>query len=372
MRVGYLTYALDRSPTGIGRYALELLCALDELPERPELVLLRTERADPHGLWRRFASYPLRGCGLLPLLMTLGNLWLRRAAVKFKLDVIHDPNGIAPFLLSHPGTRHAVTLHDALPFVDPQTHNRLDTWRYRHMLPRALRRADRILTDSQHSFADLRQHLGLDAGRMEVVYCGVNQRFQPVRDPAALADVQRRYGLSQPYLLYLGGINGRKNIARLLEAYALVRRERPDVTLVVGGVRQWQTTAIDAALERLGLRQHVCFPGYIDDGDLPALYSAAAVFVFPSLYEGFGIPPLEAMACGTPVVTSNSSSLPEVVGEAALQIDPLNVDALAAAILLLLADPALREDLGERGRRRASLFTWQRTAESLLAVYAGM
>lgn len=369
MRLGFLTYGLDRAPTGIGRYTLELLRAMAVLPGGPEVVLLTTEQDDPHGLWARFARWPLPGARLLPALLTWGNLALARAARRLELDLVHDPNGIAPFLTMPASVRCVVTIHDAFAYVYPHAHNLLDNWRFRWMLPAAARRADAVITDSEHSRSDLLRYLCLPAPRVHTIPCGIDSRFVPVPDGSERRAVLGRYGITRPYLLYVGGINARKNIARLFEAYALVRQRYPELALVVAGKRQWRTAAIDAAFERLELAQHVHFTGYFEEADLPALYSAAEVFVFPSLYEGFGLPPLEALACGTPVVTSAVASLPEVVGDAALTVDPYDVAGLEAAIERALADSALREDLRRRGLARAAGFTWERAAQATLAVY---
>lgn len=369
MRVGYLTYGLDRSPGGIGRYAVELLKALAALPGAPELVLLTTEREDPPGLWGRFEHHALRGCRRLPALMTYGNLALSAAVRRLRLDLVHDPNGIAPFLGPQGGAGRIVTLHDAFPYVHPETHNRLDNWRYRTMLPAAARRADGVITVSDCSRRDLAAHLGLDPASISVISSAVSGQMAPVAPGAARQETLARYGIAWPYLLYVGGINGRKNIARLFEAFALVRAARPAMRLVVVGQRQWRTGAIDAAYQALGPDPGVIFTGYVADGDLPALYSAAELFVFPSLYEGFGFPPLEAMSCGTPVVTAGTSSLPEVVGDAALTVDPYDVQAIAAAVLRLLAEDELRATLRRRGSARAALFSWERVARQTLALY---
>lgn len=368
-RIGYLTYGLDRAPTGIGRYAIELLRALAALPGAPEIVLLTTERADRHGLWDVFERHALAGCHRLPALITLGNLQLTAAARRYNLELIHDPNGIAPFLGPSGGARRVVTIHDAFPYVYPETHNRLDNWRYRWLLPRAARRAARVVTDSQHSRRDLQRYLGLSQSDLAVVTCGLSADFRPVAETAARRATLDRYGITRPYLLYVGGINARKNIARLFEAYARVRLRHPEIELVIGGKRQWQVDEIDATFERLALHGHVRFTGYLDDADLPALYSAARAFVFPSLYEGFGLPPLEAMACGAPVITSNVSSLPEVVGDAALLADPYQIDELADAIGRVLDDAGLAQTLRDRGQARAAQFTWTRAAREMLTVY---
>jgi glycosyltransferase involved in cell wall biosynthesis len=372
MRIGYLTYGLDRAPTGIGRYTVELLRALATLPDGPEVVLLTTEREDRHGLWDLFEQHALPGCRLLPALMTVGNVLLSQAARRYRLDVIHDPNGIAPFLGPRAGARRVVTIHDAFSYVYPDSHNWLDNWRYHHQLHFAVRRADTVITVSECSRHDLIRYLGLDGEQVHVIAEGVDPRFKPIVHNFERQAVLTRYGIKPPYLLYVGGINARKNIARLFEAYARLQERHPDVTLVIGGKRQWQTGQIDATIRRLNLANHVHFTGYVDDRDLPALYSAAELFVFPSLYEGFGLPPLEAMACRTPVVTSNVSSLPEVVGDAALVVDPYDVGGLAAAIERALTEMALRADLRRRGLERADDFTWERTARETLAVYQQM
>ncbi|HEX5415069.1 MAG TPA: glycosyltransferase family 1 protein [Chloroflexota bacterium] len=368
-RVGFLTYGLDRAPTGIGRYAVELLRALARLPAQPEVVLLTTEAANPFGLGETFEHHALPGCRLLPALLTVGNAALSLAARRYRLDLLHDPNGIAPFFGPAAGARRVVTIHDAFAYVCPEEHNRLDNWRYHALLPRAARRADAVITVSNCSRDDLASHLELAPGRIAVIAEGVDPRFRPVSDGGERRAALARYGVSPTYLLYVGAINGRKNLPCLLEAYARLRAEGPAIPLVIVGKRQWHTTEIGATLARLGLEGKVHFTGYVDDADLPALYSAAAAFVFPSLYEGFGLPPLEAMACGTPVVTSRASAIPEVVGDDAVLVDPLDVDAIAVGIRRVLEHPAEAAALRERGLARARQFTWDRAARETVALY---
>ena len=369
MRIGYLTYGLDRNPTGIGRYTIELLCALDTLPHSHEIVLLTTERHDLHGLWQRFEHHALPGCRLLPALLTIGHGMFSHAIQRYRLDIVHDPNGVAPFLGPRMQACRIVTLHDAFPYVYPDEHTRLDNWRYRHQLPDAAQQADAVITVSACSRHDLIRYLDLSAQKLHVIAEGVNPRFQPIADCAERQAVLARYSIQQPYLLYVGGINARKNITRLLEAFAGLLECHSNLKLVIVGKRQWQVGEIDATLQRLKLSAHVHFTGYIDESDLPALYSAAEVFVFPSLYEGFGLPPLEAMACGTPVITSNTSALPEIVADAALTVDPHDVEGLEAVVEQLLTDKPLRSDLRWRGIQRASQFTWMRAARETLALY---
>jgi glycosyltransferase involved in cell wall biosynthesis len=369
MHIGYVTYGLDRSPTGIGRYAVHLVDALARLPNAPRITLLTTERSDPAHLWDRFARQPLPVCRLLPALATLGNVAVSAAAARYKFDLIHDPNGISPFLSPHFGTRRIVTIHDAIPFVMPEPQNGFDNWRFRTLLPLAVRHADRVLTDSASSRADLLRYLPLSDDKVRAIPCGVEERFCPIRDSAERAGILARYAITEPYILYVGSLGQRKNLLRLVEGFAQIQTRHPAIRLVLGGKGLQQNAPLQQLLDRLGLGNAIRFTGYLDDADLPAIYSAAKLFVFPSLYEGFGMPPLEAMACGTPTLTANTSSLPEVVGDAALTFDPTDSEALADALDRALTDDQLRAALRERGLQRAAQFTWCETARQTLAQY---
>jgi glycosyltransferase involved in cell wall biosynthesis len=201
-----------------------------------------------------------------------------------------------------------------------------------------------------------------------VVPLAAGRQFRPV-EAAEAGPVLEKYGVERPYILYVGALESRKNLPRLLEAYARLRKWSARWKLVIVGARKWKFTPIFEAVQRLGLEPHVHFTDYVADEDLPALYRGAELFAFPSLYEGFGLPVLEAMACGTPVVTSNRSSLPEVAGDAALLVDPLDVEAIAGAMQRVLADEALAAGLREIGLARAAQFTWERTARETVAVY---
>ncbi|HLY27042.1 MAG TPA: glycosyltransferase family 1 protein, partial [Aggregatilineales bacterium] len=204
-----------------------------------------------------------------------------------------------------------------------------------------------------------------------VLYSGVNETFKPVGDAAPLQAVRARYGLGQrPFILAVGTLQPRKNYARLIRAFAQIGEA--DLALVIAGGRGWLYDEIFAEVQRLGLGPRVIFPGFVADQDLPALYSAAAVLAYPSIYEGFGLPILEAFACGTPVVSSNASCLPEVAGDAALLIDPTDVAALAEALTRALTDTALRAQLTAAGLARAQQFTWQAAAQQLLAEYRAL
>jgi glycosyltransferase involved in cell wall biosynthesis len=237
-------------------------------------------------------------------------------------------------------------------------------------LPSAARAAARLIADSEATARDLRELLGVPAERIRVVHLGCDARFRPVEDSPARRAVLQRYGILEPYLLHVGTIEPRKNLPALVRAFARLcagRRQPP--RLVLAGARAWGDAALRRALAAEDPHLPIAVVGPVAADDLPALYSAADLFVYPSLYEGFGLPVLEAMACGTAVVTSDAGALPEVVGDAARTIAAHDGEALIAALRELLDDPAQRRALGARGRARAASFTWARCAAETFAVY---
>ena len=360
MRAGIIHYGLDRETAGIGRYTAELTAALvgQGLPI--------------HRLWagRRPSGAEgamLPGAYLLPGLLTVGQGAIAHLVRRLGLDVVHDPTGVMPLALVR-GAARVVTVHDAFPYTCARTSTTLDWLIYHAWLPRALPAADAVITDSMQSREDIVKHLRVTPERVTVVPLAADRRFRPV-NPATVASVLQAHGVAQPYILYVGALESRKNLPRLLEAYALLRAWSEQWRLVIVGARKWKSSPIFETVARLGLEPFVTFTGYVADDDLPALYAGAGLFAFPSLYEGFGLPVLEAMACGTPVVTSNSSSLPEVAGDAALLVDPYDVEAIAGAMRQVLEDPALARDLREWGLARAAEFSWERTARETVAVY---
>jgi len=236
-----------------------------------------------------------------------------------------------------------------------------------NVVPRSIERANLVLADSQSTKNDLIELLGVSPDKIEVVYAGVERRFRPMEGEIALRRVKKRYGLNFSFILSLGTLEPRKNFTGLVEAYALMRDK--ELKLVIAGGKGWLYDEIFARVKELGLEDKVFFPGFVADEDLPALYNLAELFVFPSLYEGFGLPPLEAMACGTPVVTSDRPSLPEVVGEAGFMVEATDNEALAKAMEQVLTDEDLRREMREKGLRQAAKFTWEAAAEKLLDVY---
>jgi glycosyltransferase involved in cell wall biosynthesis len=298
------------------------------------------------------------------------HLRLSAEVIRRPPDVLFVPAHVLP--LAHP-RRSVVTVHDLGYRAFPSAHRAADRLYLDWATRFSASQAAAVIADSEATKADLTRIYGVSPGRVRVVYLGRDERLAPVRDAETLAGVRARYGLAARYLLYVGTLQPRKNLVRCVEAFARLagRPDQADLQLVLAGKRGWLYDDLFAQVERLGLAGRVSFPGYVAEGDLPALLSGALAFVFPSLYEGFGIPVLEAGACGVPVITSNTSSLPEVAGDAALLVDPHDVDAIADAMYRLVTDSALRAELARRGQANVRRFSWEKCARETLAVLEG-
>ncbi len=282
---------------------------------------------------------------------------------RIEADLVHGPVFIAPFIAPCPAV---VTIHD-LSFIRFPAMFRPANRLYLTLMARlSARRARRLIAVSAHAAAETVQLLGVPPERIDVVYHGVDPVFRPLPDDEVAAFRQRQ-GAPERFVLFLGTLEPRKNLIRLLEAFARIYNAK--IKLVLAGGKGWLYDELFARVEDLGLEEAVIFPGYVDAKDLPLWYNAATVVAYPSLYEGFGLPVLEAQACGTPVLTSNVSSLPEAAGDAALKVDPYDVDALAEGLNRMLTDASLRRELRERGLAHARQFSWTRTAQETARVY---
>jgi glycosyltransferase involved in cell wall biosynthesis len=280
-------------------------------------------------------------------------------------DVLFVPAHVLP--LVHPRSS-VVTVHDLGYLYHPEAHTRWSRWYLQWSTRHNARHALHVIADSQATKRDLVEHCGTAAGKIHVIYPGHDPAFAAVRDPSRLAAVRERYGLPAAYAVYVGTLQPRKNLSTLLAAFATVASKYSDLHLALVGRRGWLYEPLFAQTRQLGLEQRVHFTGYVPRADLPALLTAARVFVLPSLYEGFGLPILEAMACGTPVICSNASSLPEVAGEAAILLGPRDPGAWSEALERVLGDERLHSTLSKRGLRRVNRFSWVQCAQKTLAV----
>jgi glycosyltransferase involved in cell wall biosynthesis len=290
------------------------------------------------------------------------------AVRRARVDLFHSPHYVLPVLT--PG-RTVVTIHDTIHLMFPEyLKHRLAYLYARATMWAAAHKADRILTVSEQSKRDILKFFDVRPEKVVVTPNAIDGRFDAEPTLEEIRQTRERYQLSYPYILYVGNIKPHKNLERLIEAFHYVRSQgRPELELLIIGDEISRLQALRRAVHKYNLHRYVRFHGYVADKTLAVLYRLASVFVFPSLYEGFGLPPLEAMASGTPVVTSNVSSLPEVVGDAAVLVDPYSADAIAGGILKVLHSSHLRSELRERGFARVREYSWDRSVRKVREVY---
>ena len=366
MRIGIDTHAAEEDGTGNGRYVRGLVRALSTLDGDEEYVLYAIDPRHPfYATLAPGTRLVVRRVWPPPAVLRIP-LALALASVRDRLDVLHVQYVGPPW---HRGAR-VVTLHDLAFLHVRESFPRGQRWRLRWLVPANARRAAAVIAGSDFSRRDIRATYGISDDRIAVIPDAPDPRFRPVRDGAALEALRRRLGIRERYVLSVGRLNARKNLVGLVRAFERIRpRLEGPVQLVIAGRRDFGTDQLDRTIATSDCRADVVRVGYVRDDDLPALYSGAAVFAFPSLVEGFGLPPLEAMACGTPVVCSSAASLPEVVGGAAILVPPGSVEELADALWGVLAEPALRASLAARGLEQAARFSWEATARQTLEVY---
>jgi len=299
-----------------------------------------------------------------------GRKAFRSLVEKSGVDLLHVPSPWAPTPVPVP---LVATIHDVTPLLYPGSLGPILRARYKRQLAHTVAEASHIITVSKISYSTLTAYARVDPAKVRVIHNGVSEDFRQVTDEAVLLRVKDRYLLPDRFAFWAGDFRPEKNLDFLIQAWSRLRKRLPEpLTLVLAGSQTGGFRRIRGAVEKAGLSGQVLFPGFIPAEDLPAVYSAATLFVFPSLYEGFGLPPLEAMACGTPCVVSNSSSLPEVTGSAALLFNPTSLESLEEGIVRVLTDETLREELRREGPRQAALFSWDRVAQETLAVYRGV
>nr|WP_316642741.1 glycosyltransferase family 1 protein [uncultured Roseateles sp.] len=287
---------------------------------------------------------------------------IRRSGVKL-LHATFTPPPLCP-------VDYVFTMHGAVTFKHPHFYPPAVVWRLNALLRRGLHKAKLTVCVSEFVKQEMMEFFGLPADRLLTVHHGVSEEFRPLCAVTAAEQVKRRQGLEGPYFLYVGKLHENKNIVRLIEAFhQFIAESRCEAVLVLVGRQVWGSDGILETIVRLRMTQRVRLLGHQPQSALPALYSAATAFVFPTLWEGFGLPVVEAMACGTPVIASNVASLPEVTGGAALLVDPLSTTEIAAALHRVWSDAALRERLRASGLARARVFDWKHTAAATLAAY---
>jgi glycosyltransferase involved in cell wall biosynthesis len=363
MRIGIDARLVYYSQAGITQYILRLTQGLSEIDRENEFIILQS-RKDKHIIvdkpnFKRMSLWT-------PSHHRLEQVALRVEISGLDLDVLHSPDFIPPF---HRNCKSIITIHDLAFLVYPHFLTK-ESARYYGQIDQAVKRTDHIIAVSESTKQDTIRLLGAPEHKITVIYESANPIYRPVNNQGILEQTRNKYDLTEDFILFVSTIEPRKNLSTLLRAYRqLLDSYKAGVKLVVVGRRGWLSEEVFTLIDELKLTNDVLFLDRVPIEDLLHLYNAAQLLVQPSFYEGFGLPPLEAMACGTPVVVSNVSSLPEVVGDAGLLVDPEDVSELAVAIWRVLTDEALREDLIAKGFKRAQCFSWEKTALQTLELY---
>ncbi len=390
MRVAIDVRSLEIHRTrGLGRYARNLVNSISQIDSENEYLLfyrggIKRDNLETGDNFKRGYISLKRPKGLHRLAQIMDQSLLPlEILLNGRIDMFHSLSSVMPYLKI---CKSVVTVPDLIPFVlnEKKIDKLLLNLRFREWLwMKSLRKADRIITISENSKKDIVELLGIPEERIEVIYLSADARFGHVRDRQAIAGIMKRYSLRKKFILYLGGFAGHKNNERLVRAFCeFSLSSDDDLQLVLVGKlpdekvenADDQTTnepvwKIRSLIATLGIDTKVIFTGFVPEEDLPTLYSAASIFVFLSLYEGFGLPPLEAMACGTPVVASNTSSLPEVIGDAGVLVNPFSIDQIVSAMRSVFKKESQQREMSCKGVERARRFSWEETARKTLMVY---
>ncbi len=363
MRIGIDARLVHYRQAGISQYTLRLLDELARIAPDDEFVVFQSRKdGQPLVTQPNFVRYPL----WTPPHHRLEQWLLPLELAGVDLDVLHSPDFIPPFRRN---CKSVITIHDLnfllYPhFLTPQSAS------YYGQIDQAVRKCDQIIAVSESTKRDIVRLTGAPENKITVVYEAAHPMFRPFDDPAQVAGVKERLGIPRDYILFVSTIEPRKNVPTLLMAFKrLLDSYKLPVNLVLAGEKGWLFKEVFALVEKLDLNGRVQFLGRVSPEDLLGLYNAAQMLVHPAFYEGFGLPPLEAMACGTPVVVSNTSALPEIVGDAALLVDPTDADGMAVAMWRVLSDEGLQRQMREKGLRRARRFSWKKAALETLNIY---
>ncbi|MCL5795664.1 MAG: glycosyltransferase family 4 protein [Patescibacteria group bacterium] len=351
MKIGIDIQTTLGQKTGFGFYVKNLVSQLEKIDRKNQYVLIKPASETDLSAPKRFYWDQFQ---------------VPKRAQDEKVDVLHQPCFSVPIFYRG---KVVVTVHDLIarlfgkdiPFYSRQFFGK---W-----MPFSYRRADKIIANSEHTKKDIVKILKIHPKKIKVIYLAAGSEFRKIHDQKKINQVTKKYKTGNKYLLHLGTLNPRKNLEFLIKVFAGIVKDFPQYNLVISGKEGWYFEGLFKLAKKLGLSKKIIFTGYIDDCDKPYLINAATVFTFPSLYEGFGLPLLEAMACGVPVISSNTSSLPEVVGEAGILIKPTDEKAWVNAIKLLLSNTKLRQQYIDRGLKQAQKFSWTKTARETLEVY---
>ena len=362
MRIAFLADPLDRQYGGIHIYTKELLKALDKLDDKNEYIAIRSEsKNDFEGIEEVVVSYSsFPGYRIWRLFFQLPKLLTKKG-----VDIVVEPAHFGPFNLPK-NIKRITVIHDMTVFLYPKHHVFLSQFLQRKALPRVLKKADHIITNSENTTKDLITYFPFAQNKTTSILLGKDESFKPQRD----GDVLLNYKIIEPYILSVGTLEPRKNISTLIKAFDIFKNETGQQhRLVLIGKKGWKSRDIFEAIDQSPFKNEIIWLGFVSKKELPVFYSMAEMLIYPSIYEGFGLPVLEAMACGTPVITSEISSLPEVGGNAVVYINPNSITELSQAIRELCSDAEKRDKYSQLGLAQAAKFSWEKTAREFIKTF---
>ncbi|MCM8785119.1 MAG: glycosyltransferase family 4 protein [Candidatus Omnitrophica bacterium] len=375
MKIGIdLTPLLRGKKTGVGWYAFNLIKNIRKIDKENIYVLYGSSLLKyfkKNEIKKFFKSENFYIC-VKPFPCLIYNFILQRfLPIEFlygKFNIIHN---LYPFSTFNLYGKQIVTVHDLIPLIYPYLTEPLSFQEFKFNITKVIKRADKIITVSYSTKKDIIKFFNISPEMIEVIHLAADEIYRPIEDEKVIDYIKKRYGVDDRYILYVGTIEPRKNIPRLIDAFVIVKEKFPEYKLVLCGKIGWKSDFFYRKIREVPekIKKDIILTGYVPLSDLPYLYNRCEVFVYPSLYEGFGLPVLEAMRCGVPVITSNVSSLPEVVGDAGILINPENKEEIVEAILSVLNSEDLKKTLSRKGLERAKLFSWEKTAKETIGIY---
>jgi glycosyltransferase involved in cell wall biosynthesis len=371
MRVLVDCTQISRLKAGVGVYAQNLLSELIQIDSDLSLFLL-IQDDDPDLDFNQYSNVKLIRFNAkifrkLPFRFLLEQLFIPLLAIKYKIQVIHSLHYSFP--LAPMSAKKIVTIHDMTMFLIPETHLRFKVYYFRFFIRASIWLVDELIFVSRSTQNDYLRYFSKPCASCHIVPLGKSPLFRSDLDPLSISHVINTYGLKRPYILYIGTIEPRKNLIRLVEAFSELAVTYPDHVLVIAGMKGWMYEDLFELVRKFDMEKRVIFTGFVLDKDKPYLIKGCEIFVYPSLYEGFGLPLLEALSCGVPALTSNVSSLPEIAGDAALLVDPTSEAEIADGLNRLLGDRVFQDMFSKKAIKQASGFTWSKTAQHTLVVY---
>jgi len=368
MNVGILSWMIDKKRTGVNNYLYNLIKNMIVNGKADEISLIHYEKSDDP-IYSKVNDIIIPE---KPLKLTSA-LGIPQAVKNADIDILHVPvhwyNQITPFVFNRK-IKKVLTVHDLTPILFPEMHTRETNLTWRSSLKFIKNRTNIMICVSESTKTDCVKLLNIPEKRLRVIPLSADEQYKPLKNKKQIHDeLKQEYNIDFPFILFVGTLEKRKNVPTLIKSFYKLKKSKVDHKLVVVGGKGWKYTKIFDLIEELNLKNEVIFTDYVSDEYLVKLYNAADLFVYPSLYEGFGLPPLEAMACGCPVITSNTSSLPEVVGDAGIMIDPNDINSLTESMLKILTNNQLREEMSKKSLERAKMFSWKKTAKETWNVY---